>query len=417
MKKQLIIPCIRSVMGDWVYYSSSMSVEEISERVTTDKKYRENPNLDEILQRDLKNRKETIARYLLNDESRFFNSIIIGVFGGIPQWHEFSIDKKVQEISNADIDEYSHSVGLLEFQGDEEMFAIDGQHRVAGMQIAHEKESNKDEDEQKLADDKFPVIFIAHIDDPLGKKRTRKLFSDINKNAKPVAEGDKIKIDEENLNAIVTRRIYANYKYFQKGKLISLTESARLENNDVEHFTNLLGINNTNKVLRKLFKKVSRTHEWEEINVVSFYKVAEEFYDFIIENVEQYKKYFKNRTLSLKTARKNNAYILFRPVGLKLLAGLYVHFFIKNELNLLKKYLINVSFIMPNSPFNKVLWNNGKMEAKDKNQRLALNIALYIFNEIPKYEEDSLLENYREILKDAKANLPEKISLKIRSKK
>lgn len=409
MKNKLILPCIRSVMGDWVIYTSAMDAKEIAKRVKTDKKYRENDDLDKILQRDLKDRRTKIAKYLLTDKSRFFNSIIIGVFGGIPQWHEFQIDKKISEINgDSEVKSHNYNIGLLEFIGDEEMFAIDGQHRVAGIQIAFEEEKKKADDKKVLNDDKFPVIFIAHIDDDLGRKRTRKLFSDINNNARPVADGDKIKVDEENLNAIVTRRIYANYKHFKKGKLISLTESAKLESKDNEHFTNLLGINNTNKVLRKIFNKKPRSKEWDEENVKIFYSIVEEFYDYAIKSVKDYEAFFVNHKLTIAKARDNNKYLLFRPVGLKLLAGLYVHFHQKvNGLKVLTKKLESISFVLPNSPYNGVLWNNGKMEAKSSNQKLALDLSLYILGEYPESKKSDLLEKYREVMKNEEIELPE----------
>jgi len=411
MKKKLILPCIRSLMGEWVVYISAMDVTEIATRVQTDKKYRENANLDKILQRDLKDRRRKIAQYLLTDEHRFFNSIIIGVFNSIPRWHEFQIDSKINEISEGgEVEPYNHSIGLLEFVGDEEMFAVDGQHRVAGIQIAYEKEKKKEQEKRRLKDDKFPVIFIAHIDDDLGRKTTRKLFSDINNNAKPVAEGDKIKVDEENLNAIVTRRIYANYKHFKNGALISLTESAKLENNDFKHFTNLLGINNTNKVLRKLFTKKPATKEWDEENVIAFYKIVESFYDYLIESVKEYQDFFIKQELSIEEARRNNNYMLFRPIGLKLIAGLYVHFSKKEKgLLVLKKKLASISFIMPESPLNGILWNNGTMEVKSSNQKLALDITLYIMGEYPKHQNQELLEKYRGVLKNREAELPNTI--------
>ncbi len=411
MKKNFILPCIRSVLGDWVIYISSMPLKDIAQRVNTDKKYRENNDLDKILQRDLKERRHAIAKYLLTDKSRFFNSIIIGVFGGIPQWHEFKIKKIINELMRAqDSTAYNYSIGLLEFYGDEEMFAIDGQHRVAGIQIAYEKENQLNNNDKILKDDSFPVIFVAHIDDELGRKRTRKLFSDINKNAKPVAEGDKIKIDEQSINAIVTRRIYANYHLFKKGKLISLTESARLEGKDTDHFTNLLGINNTNKVLKKLFKKKPNTNEWEEENVTKFYSIVEEFYNYVIKYIKEYHSYFIKRELTLLKARTHNKYLLFRPIGLKLLAGLYVHFYKKeNGLDTLSKKIKKISFILPNSPFKGILWNNGKMEAKSSNQRLSLDLSLYLLGEYPREREKDLLNRYREALKDRTINLPKRV--------
>ena len=118
------------------------------------------------------------------------------------------------------------------FDGDEKMFAIDGQHRVAGIQLAYQEEMNKEENKRVLIDDQYSVVFVAHIDDRPEMKRTRKLFSDINKNAKPVAKRDKIIIDEQEIVSIVTRRVYAESKYFDKGNLIALSESTNLEPND-----------------------------------------------------------------------------------------------------------------------------------------------------------------------------------------
>lgn len=176
------------------------------------------------------------------------------------------------------------------------------------------------------------------------------------------------------------------------------------------HFTNLLGLFGVNKALRKLFKRVPRTKEWEEENVVAFYKIVEEFYDFIIPTIKSYSEFFVKKTLTIQTARKNNSYLLFRPVGLKLLARLYVHYYQKSELDALKSKVNSISFIAPNTPFKGILWNNGKMEAKEKNQSVAFDVALYILNEMPKQEVKEFTERYREIMKDSKASLPQKLT-------
>jgi DNA sulfur modification protein DndB len=411
MKTKMILPCLRGVTGSWVYYTSLMSVAQINDWILSSKDIREAKSLDEILQRDLHDRKKKISKYIQNNERRFFNSLIIGVFKGLPNWIEFDLSKTQKLVGSQDeFENLKETIGLLIFNGDEEMFAIDGQHRVAGIKIAYEDELKKKKEDRVLTDDQFPVVFVAHIDDDNGRKRTRKLFSDINKNAKPVAEGDKIKIDEEDLNAIVTRRLYANYKHFQKGKIISLTESARLEKNDTTHFTNLLGINNTNKVLRKLFRKKPKTNDWDEENVLNFLKIVESFYNYAIANVKDYNDFFIKKSLSIKKTRVDNKYLLFRPIGLKLVARLYVYYSMQvNGLESLKKKINKLSFIMPKSPFNNILWINGKMEAKEKNQKLAYELVLYLLGDLPKQQEKHLLKNYRDLLKNQEIELPAKL--------
>lgn len=400
----MILPCLRGLMGDWVYYSTLMTSKQISQWVEPVKNIREAKSLDEVLQRDLNERRKQIAKYLLNDNNRFFNSIIVGVFESVPEWFEFDMTNAGHIIPDKDKINLKQSMGIMSFNGNEKMFAIDGQHRVAGIEIA-----TKDDTDKILEQDQFSVILIAHIDDELGMKRTRKLFSDINKNAKPVSGGDKIKIDEADLNAIVTRRIYASFKYFNEGKLISLTESEKLDQNDIVHFTNLLGLNNTNRVLKAIFQKAPKTNEWDEINVIKFQGIVEDFYNYIILNVQDYKDYFINKTLTIEKARKNNSYLLFRPIGLKLIARLYVYYLKTDNLKTFSKKINKVSFIMPESPFNNVFWNNGKMLAREANQNIAFELTLYIMGDLSKEREPALLEKYRDLLKNPKINLPKKI--------
>jgi DNA sulfur modification protein DndB len=411
MKNKMILPTLRGVIGNWVYYSSLMSAQQITDWIVPTKDIRESKALDEELQRTLKERKKGIANYLLTTEGRFFNSIIVGVFEGVPDWVEFDLSKASTLIENPSAyKNIQESVGLLIFDGDEQMFAIDGQHRVAGIQIANEIDLEKTQSERIIQDDQYSVIFIAHLDDELGRKRTRKLFSDINNNARPVAEGDKIKIDEEDICAITTRRIYANYKYFDEGKLISLTENESLDRSDSVHFTNLLGLNSVNKELKKLWKKTKNTQPYDEVNVEIFNKISSEFYDRVILNIPEYKQFFVDKTLTIQQARTNNEYLLFRPVGLKLLAKIYSYFIKKygNEKEFLLK-IKKLNFVMPASPLNGILWNDGRMDVNSGNQSFAYHYCLYLLGELSSNDEPKILEGYNKIRKSNLRKLPEKL--------
>jgi len=399
-KGKLVLPCLRNCIGDWIYYSASMTAGQISDRVLAAKDIRETKDLDKILQRDLKKRRYEIAGYLKNKEHRFFNSIIIGVFGGIPDWIPFDIATKMINLGSTELND--ESMGILVFNGDEEMFAIDGQHRVAGISIAF-KESKGG----KFLKDRYPVVFVAHVDDKNGIKRTRRLFSDINKNAKPVAKGDRIKIDEDEIEAIVTRRIYAEYKYFKKGKLISLTEMPNLDLNDVVSFTNLVSLYNVIRELKKITILPEDETKPTTRNVKSLYDTTETFFNEILFYINDYKDYFIKGTLTLEEARFDNHYLLFRPIGLKLIAKLYVYFAKKEKLKYFFKNVNRISFIFPESSLDQILWNKGKMEAKGKNQRLAYDICLYMLNEInDKDYINNILERLREITKDDERKLP-----------
>jgi len=403
---KLILPCLRGVIGDWVYYSSLMTASQINDWIQTAKDIREAKSLDEELQRDLKDRRKDIAKYLLNDNSRFFNSLIVGIFGGVPDWLEFDLSKAQEKYTNNFDETYmKDSLGLMVFDGDEKMFAIDGQHRVAGIQLAYQEELKKDIDKQILTDDQFSVIFVAHVDDCPGMKRTRKLFSDINKNAKPVAKRDKIIIDEQELASIVTRRVYAESKYFENGDLISLSESTNLDSNDITHFTNITNLYDVIKRLRSLYKVPKDTNEWNESNIQNFKTLVNQFLDDVFSSKSEYKDFFINKKTTLKDLRKNNAFLLFRPVGFTMITRLYIEFYKINEIDFFKNNVDKVSYHFPESPFNKIIWNHGKMDTKSKTQTLMVELTLYVLGKYSK-DVDVLRRSLQDVTKNDDIELP-----------
>ena len=163
----MIIPVIRGKIGNWRYYSGLMTFEQVAEYVTTSiGELYQAQCLDELLQRELTSNYSAIKEYLLNDEERFFNALILAIYDGEPQWLEI-------EFENHDF----CNVGFLQFSGKEVIFPVDGQHRVAGIKAAIEEK-------KELGKETVPVIFIAHSQTPDGRTRTRKLFSTLNRRAK-----------------------------------------------------------------------------------------------------------------------------------------------------------------------------------------------------------------------------------------
>ena len=393
------IPCLRGVMGDWVFYSGLTNADQIAQRVDM-KNIREAKALEDFLQRKLKDRVKGIGTYLLHRQERFFNSIIIGVFDGLPKWVQFDLSGAASELRVTGIENLNESLGILAFDGTEKMFAIDGQHRVAGIKLALEKDC------KKIATDQYSVILVAHIDDKLGKIRTRRLFSDINKRAVPVSNGDKVVIDEDEINALVARRLYAEYPHFKKGKLIAITETEQLAEGDIIHFSNLLSMYTANKKLKKLFKKERGSLEYDPVNIDAFYKIATEFYDFLIAHEISYRKFFILKTTTLSKERRNNQNVLFRPIGLSLLASVYAYFAHAGKLEFLGRYLPKIQFSSPGGVFDQILWNAGKVEARAENRTAAYELCLYLLGELDEPGKYKLLEKLKKITKNPDYEVP-----------
>ena len=161
--KSLSLPCLRGRMGDTFFYSTLMSFQEVAERIKIpeeiDKKYKsEDLKLGDWIQRKIeKNRIQQIVNYLKTQDQRFFNSIIVGIFDGSPSWQDINIkNPEIADVIDDETIEYlSRTFGILTLNGEESLFAIDGQHRSISIRNAVAKAKG-------LGTDEVSVIFLAH---------------------------------------------------------------------------------------------------------------------------------------------------------------------------------------------------------------------------------------------------------------
>jgi len=209
-------------MGDWVYYVTTMRLKDVASKIDFAHEIHTNASLNELIQRRLDERRgKKIADYLKREDQRFFNAMVVGVYGGDPCWYDFA------EINPEHPGEMllpkgvENSLGFLGFTGKEKLFALDGQklfaldgqHRLSGIKQA------VDGSDSDLAMDQIAVIFVAHQKGEAGLQRTRRLFTVLNKTARPVLKGDIIALDEDDVMAICTRRLVDSCDYFSRGQV------------------------------------------------------------------------------------------------------------------------------------------------------------------------------------------------------
>jgi SAM-dependent methyltransferase len=170
--------------------------------------------LSDMILRQLKEgRSAEISEYLRTNPERFFNSLVVAVYEGDPAWHELAeIRPEGANFDPKDVSEDAvASIGFLSFTGEEKLFALDGQHRLAGIQEALEHDP-------ELADDEASVIFVSHHSDAAGLTRTQRLFTTLNKTARPASKGEIIALDEDDVMAIVARDLVENDNHFSETK-------------------------------------------------------------------------------------------------------------------------------------------------------------------------------------------------------
>ena len=315
MNKSLKLPCLRGRMGDWFYYVSLMKFEELANRASMVPDIHKNKELSRWIQREVSNRSEDIVSYLIEQEQRFFNAIIFGIYGGNPQWQELDIDNSVKGMSELEREYLGRTFGILTLAGNEEIFAIDGQHRTKAIKEAIKKQKS-------LGDEEVTVIFIAHKKTMEGEIRTRRLFSTLNRYAVPVTISEIIALDEEDNCAIVTRKLIEESLLFKDKILFSKTRSLNPKNED--KFTNIvllydiISILLTDKKVLNIkvtghtFDKYTKRRETEE-NIAKDIKKAEDILTTVFKSIPSIDHFF---FVNNKINRESkNTSLLFRPIG------------------------------------------------------------------------------------------------------
>ena len=349
------IPVIRGSIGKWRYYVGAMTFEQISERVTPSiNKLYPSESLSTLLQRELTDNYHSIKEYICNDQERFFNALILAIYNGDPQWLEVEFSGEYDEVNN---------VGFLELPKDVVVFPVDGQHRVAGIIEALKENPN-------IIHEQVPVVFIAHEDNPEGIKRTRKLFSTLNRRAKPVGENAQIALDEDDVVAIATRELIASCPLFWGNRLAN-GNGKQIPRKDADAFTSLITLYQSNSIL--IQSRLGLTGK--KYKDFLFYrpdeKIVEDLTDYIVSywnsfaaKIDVISNYLSKETAPASNYRnEQGGNILFRPVVLTEYVRATVEIAKDNDgsFDAAFEKLNCIQMDLSSTPWKGVLWDGKKM--------------------------------------------------------
>jgi DNA sulfur modification protein DndB len=317
--KAIFIPALRGIFGDWVYYSCILPVSEFEKRVSFADDLHKNKELSMLIQRELKTKRGAeIANYLKNEKERFFSSFVVAVYGGEPCWYPSNIKPDCETIDIELVSEDAlDSLGFLRLSGEERLFALDGQHRLAGIKNAQKQGTD-------IADDEVSFILVAHKDDATGIQRTRRLFTTLNKQAVAVSKGEIISLDENDIMAIVSRMMVEKSELFSK-KRIAIKTTNNISDKDL---TSLTTIGNLYDVLGIVFAKIKNITSLQTLKksqrptdqaIEEYYRFAESFFIDLAKAVMPIKEFFDAKKEEDVVKKYRGAFggnILFRPLGL-----------------------------------------------------------------------------------------------------
>lgn len=314
MSKKLVIPCLRGSMGTWDTYTCLMQLKDIGNLINFATDLHTSKKLSEMIQRNLEDdRAKDIGEYLLNNKDHFFNSLVVAVYDGDPRWHNFKkIEPTNKESETLEMPEYAQEcLGFLSLTKEEKMFALDGQHRLSGIKKALEE--NEDIGYEQLS-----VIIVTHRNTKSGIKKSRRLFTTLNKKAKLVKKDAIIALDEDDISACITRDLVENSSCFNEKNVAFIVGSLR----DKSSITTLGNIFDCTQklVAHKLDCKVSEIErkKIDDKNEEEIYNFVKKFYEFTFHCVSELREFDKNIYKSGIDQYRNNVdggHLLFRPIG------------------------------------------------------------------------------------------------------
>lgn len=372
--ENLKLPAIRGIIGDWVYYQTVLPFKSVAELIDNDHDIREYKSLDDVLQRDLSKRAKSIKEYLLREQSRFFNSAIIGLYGETPNWYKFDFAPSIiPEMALSE--EILNTIGILEFNGGEKLFSIDGQHRIDGI-----KQALKNDENEILKYDELPIILIAHNDTKLGKRRTRRLFSEINTKAVRVSGLDDLITNEDNPIDINARKLFADFELFEQKKYIALNQKANIDPNAPE-FTTILNLREVNKVLySKVYKHLNYRPSDDVID--KLYKISHQFWFDAFNNIDEYKSVFIDKTQKINNyINSDGGNLLFRPIGINIIAEATISWL--DERKTIDGFWDSFALIDKNLDgihWKDILWDNAKKVIKKSSSKFQKEYTKYLLN-------------------------------------
>ncbi|ECA6748658.1 DGQHR domain-containing protein [Salmonella enterica subsp. enterica serovar Mokola] len=333
MNQRLVLPCLRGYIGSWITYSCMMRLSDASELIGFAEELHQIDKLSDKIQRELNtDRAEEISRYLVSNEDRFFNSLVVAVYDGDPNWHEIGgITPNNEEASLLEFPEYAgNCLGFLSITRDEKFFALDGQHRLAGIKTALKSGSN-------ISDELISVIIVAHSNTPEGKIRSRRLFTTLNKKAKLVSKDTIIALDEDDIAACITRRLIESdeFSYFNEDN-ISFNSGPVRDRTSITSIVNIY--DNVQKLVAyKLGVKIIELERFRYRDNLDLFSFVSDFYGYTFEACPELSQVAKGEKLAgFYRNSETGGHILFRPIGWDLYTDVVLFALINVRYDLLK---------------------------------------------------------------------------------
>ena len=421
-----LTPAIRGQFGRWEYYITTMKAVDAARTIKSpDELFEVSARaLDERMQRTLGDRVGGMIDYL-TQPYRFYGPLVVALKGGDPEFIPLEM-----AVPNDMVPTDAFELGVLRFNGTEDYFVLDGQHRLASIKAALGRGN------ESVKQDDVSLVIIRHDDTQQGMENSRRLFTHLNRYAKQTSKSENITMDEDDGYAIVTRRLVREHPVLQD-KIWYKSRGLPPRGTDdegrivaTECFTTVETVYNCNKTLLK--SKYGFSPDWERIRPEpdQLNRLAEGcwyFWDGLL-NFEQIELVasgqrscpeFRPQDLH----QRGEGHLLFRPIGLETLAETVATIMEEEKsgfdgIDQICKRCVGVDWKLDSPPWAGLFFGEGgRMLSSNtrKRQNVGSKLLRYMLGTLWP-DPSPLLQEYREVVYPRDPDSPEAKQLELPAK-
>lgn len=261
-----IFPAIKLQMGSWEYYSVRMTLGQVKDNLVLATSFEEPTVLDDFLQRKHQQGRSfgAMTKFLQVRDDRFYSSLVVAPIGSSPKWTTMDPPEEFRKKHKLDVGD--EVLGYVELDESTKYFVLDGQHRVGSINHVIEQDILGPD----FKDEEINVLLVCNPDEDENevKIKYRRLFTSLNRYAKPTDQTTNIIMDEDDAIAILTRRLVEGHPIFSTPAGLSVTQNPNVNietknlKDGVPFFTSL-------ETLYKMNMELLKTPEFPNLNPVS----------------------------------------------------------------------------------------------------------------------------------------------------
>jgi DNA sulfur modification protein DndB len=419
----------RARLGSTEYYTVKMTLEDLVNNVglaielpewkdmTPDEKMQREPDINRVV--------NEICPYFIEDEDRFFGSLIVDIYTG----GDKVVFEPITKFVDSDKLAAAHNIalqnaGFLTFPGKERLIALDGQHRLLAMKLCLKGSSaisvamlgNRKmtpqmmalEPHPELAEEEVSVIFVKHENN----LKIRKIFNKVNKYARQTGRGQNIITADDDVYASIARRLFAEGEILHK---IGGIELVNWTSNTLSQRSKQL---TTVSALYTIAETLSKDRGWsakimpnDEAAIEEVFNENTEFWKNLLEGMSVYREYIELTKLDKPISELREDNLLMKPVTHMALA--HVAYFAKKKgmtwAEVVRK-LDKVDWSMDNSVWFNILVIPAKKKkvitGKESIRAAGMVISYMVMGE---KMTDAEVNEVREIIKNSTNGTSEKL--------